>query len=266
MYTIMNWRLLKVFYALAFMLANVSCNNGQTKKPQAGDCVIRDKVIGERIDGPANVRSGPNGEVLFSLNDQALVDIGREKKGWHEILLYMDLDSSENNMDSIKAGRLIIIDGEVSGKIIKTHQVSISEGGGTHAMLYGYIHKSNIRTETVIETRLSAKQKCGGRSFDEWKDFISAFDLQAETKEFLPFSGYFFYENAVDDPSPGYRVMLLFEEGELQGIIHSRPLNLKDMETYGSAKGYSLSFYKDYPKSKKQEFQKNLEHWLMSVD
>ncbi len=256
------------FFYLFFMVFIVACSNmGNTPaEGSRNDYLDHQQIIRERIDGPANVQSNPGGEILFTLDDNIPVEISLAKNGWHQILVYAEVDSTEFDMDSIKAGRDIIIDGKKSGKVLKTHRVGISRSKQTWAMLYGYIHKNSIRRETVIETWLLEKLRKSGRGLKDWQDFIYWFDLQTDSVQFAPFTGYYNYENGVDDPSPGFRVMLLFEGEKLQGVLHSRSLPLDDMSTRWTDRGLKVSFYKDYPVDKQEKFMEELENWLLTVD
>ena len=63
----------------------LSCNSEQTEdntvneientKTEVSETKETEFIIGERIDGPANIRNKPNGEILFELRDNALVEV-----------------------------------------------------------------------------------------------------------------------------------------------------------------------------------------------
>lgn len=107
-------------------------------------------IIGERIDGPANIRNKPNGDILFELYDDALAELStKPQNDWYEVLVYADIDFGEFPLDSILKDRPIIVNKDTIGRVIKSHSVSSSRGGDyANAMLYGYTHKNNIKPET----------------------------------------------------------------------------------------------------------------------
>ena len=147
----------------------LSCNSEQTEdntvneientKTEVSETKGTEFIIGERIDGPANIRNKPNGEILFELRDNALVEVAtKSDNGWYKILIYADIDYNEYEMDSIQKGRPIILDNDTIGEILKSHDVSTGQGGDfAYAMLFGYTHENNIKPETVIENVFKKK-------------------------------------------------------------------------------------------------------------
>ena len=225
-------------------------------------------IIGERIDGPANIRNKPNGDILFELNDNALVEVTtKPENDWYEVLVYADIDYNEFGMDSILKERPIIVNDDTVGKIIKSHYVSTGQGGDfAYAMLYGYTHQNNIKPETVIETVFQKNLAENGRNYSEWKEFIKSFQLDNDAVGYEAFESYYNYENTIEDPSPGFRIVLLFEKQRLIGLIHSRELQIENTMTHKLNWSYYVTFFDNYPEKGQLKFVDYMNEWIQGVD
>jgi hypothetical protein len=135
-------------------------------------------IIGERIDGPANIRDQINGKLLFSLNDHTLVSCTSLKNDWYQIGLLMDVDANQSGMLDISEGRKIRVDGKEVGEIKSDMTVYTgTDGEKSWAELIGYTHKDNIKPESIIETALSEYMKTvdNERSVAQLQNFIQHF-------------------------------------------------------------------------------------------
>jgi hypothetical protein len=246
-----GWWRLKLLMALVSLLSVIN-----------GSAQIR----GERIDGPANVRFEPNGDLAFSLNDNVLVDAGPIKDGWAEIKLTIEIPFNVKNSYSPDSGNAIIdIIGDTLGFIIGNVMTSIATGDkSAWCTFYGYTHENNIIKESIIENIVSQNLNSIELTHLDWFDFIEEFQLE----KFDSIGGYEIYMNYESiNPSPGFRIALLFENYNLVGILHSRPISKNDyMEDYPIDGHYSVLFAHGYSKNKISAFQKELAVWLNGVD
>lgn len=225
-------------------------------------------VIGERIDGPANIRNKPNGEILFELYDNALVEVSKKSENdWYQVLIYADIAFNEFGLDSLTKNRPIIVDNDTVGRVIKTHSISTGQGGDfSYAMLYGYTHKNNIRPETIIEPVLKEELLKNERNLNSWKSFIKSFDLKPNAIGYEKFQDFYKYDNTIDDPSPGFRIVLLFEKEQLVGLIHSRDFKIDKSITQKLDWGYFVTFFEDYPQEEQKKFIDYMNEWIQGVD
>lgn len=226
------------------------------------------KILGERIDGPANIRVKPNGEILFELNDNVLVEsTPLDSNGWYQVMVYADLDAGDLEIDSIEKDREIIIENDTVGKVLKSHPVSTGQRTGwTYAMLYGYTHKKNIKPKTIIEKVFKESLLKNGRNKINWKDFIRTFDLDTNAMNYSEFDTYYNYENSIEDPSPGFRLVLLFENNNLIGFVHSRGIQTKNSIIHKLEKDYFVTFFNDADNAKQNKFMEYANEWLKGVD
>lgn len=276
---------MKELTILSMLVLFLSCNtvSSENKNDKIADNVTEEKeykyadrvdniktdlIIGERIDGPANIRDKPNGEILFELYDNALVEVSsKEENGWYQVFVGADIDYNEFGMDSIKKNRLIIVDDIMIGKVLKTHSVSTGQGADfSFASLYGYTHKSNIKPETVLETAFIKELAKYEHEFSSWKDFIKMFDLKLDAIGHPRYDTYYKYENCVDDPSPGFRVVLLFEKEQLVGFIHSRDFEIDNSQKHKLEWNYYVTFYDYHPENEQLEFIDYMNVWIQGVD
>jgi len=137
---------MKTITYIIVLISILSCESKQTKEKivdkietiEVSVLKETDLIVGERIDGPANIRSKPNGDILFELYDNALVEVtSKPKNGWYQVLVYADIDYNKFGMDSILKDQPIIVDADTIGKVLKSHYVSTGQGGNfAYAMLY----------------------------------------------------------------------------------------------------------------------------------
>jgi hypothetical protein len=226
-------------------------------------------IIGERIDGLANIRNKPNGEIIFELKDDVLVEATPLNGDWYEILILGAIDFDEVGMNAMKANRAIIVDGNSVGKMLKSASFSTGHGrDSAYVMLYGFTHKNNIRPETIIENSLIDHLENHGRAYDDWIGFIQEFNLEEEGIDYKELQTFYNYENSIEDPSPGFRMVLLFGNKELIGWLHSRKItaNIPNLTTRQLIYNYAVTFYADYPESKQLDFVSYMNEWVQSVD
>lgn len=268
---------MKQYFPFLLLLLTISCNtenkenpaqkNNKTNQKQTYPPIHSEIIIGERIDGPAKVRDKPNGEILFELFDNALVEATPIKDNWFQILVSVDIEYEEFGFDSITKGRLLISNGDTIGRILKTHYVSTGRSSDdAYALVFGYTHKDNIKPETIIEKALEKEISKNQRDFSNWTDFIKTFKLEEGAVDYNKFDTYFNYENTIDDPSPDFRVVLLFESKQLVGLIHSRELNIENVTTHKLNSNYYISFYSDFSNEGQMDFVNYMNEWIKGVD
>ncbi len=253
--------------------SNLIKENANTKNELAKDTISSiannssNRIIAERIDGPANIRDKPNGEILFVLEDNVLVEVGPIKDDWYPIIARMDINKGESFSD-INKGKEIIIDGEKSGKVLDPKAVEgIMKGRDfTIAELYGYTHKQNIKSYTIIENVLVEYLKKNGRDISNWYEFIEMFAMEEDAVGYNKYRTYYNYESIVEDPSPGFRIVLLFESDKLIGFIHSRGLNLDKMDVHKLKWSCQISFFQDHLEADQKKFVDYMNEWIQGVD
>jgi hypothetical protein len=223
-------------------------------------------LLGERIDGPANIRDAVNGKLLFTLNDGVLVTNSTGKNGWHLVGIMMDIDKSELENGELKKGRKITVDGKEVGELQADMKVTTGRSDkDAWAELIGYTHKDNIKPNSVIETVLAdyLKTVSDERSVKDFQDFIRKFELE-KTDSFEGYTVYYNYENWLDDPSPMWRTGLVFQKNRLVSILHSRPLKVDGATDHKLSRGFDCLTYDDVANA--DEIVKMFNTFVNSVD
>lgn len=257
MNTIITLCILLIFSACYFKSGERESHRSEDKNPmltevadqstEAADEETPDElIIGERIDGPANIRDGINARLLFSLNDNVLVNCAPLENDWYRIGLLMDIEPGRLEIRNIKKGHIITANGEAVGEILSDIQVFPSPDDPSKGELLGFTHRGNIKARTIIEKALAdfMQQDDTGRSLEVMQTFIRNFAME-RTDSFEGYVVYFNYETWLDDPSPMWRIGLVFQEGKLAAILHSRPLTLPGTTGYTLARGFGCLIYKD---------------------
>lgn len=223
-------------------------------------------IIGERIDGPANIRDQINGQLLFSLNDHTLVNCTPLKKDWYQIGLLMDIDAGQSGMLDLSEGQKIRVDGQEVGEIKSDMTVYTgTDGERSWAELIGYTHKDNIKPASVIETALADYMKTVGnqRSVAQLQNFIQQFQLE-KNDQFEGYTIYYNYENWIEDPSPMWRIGLVFQKDRLVSILHARPLKIAGTTDHKFNRGFDCLTYNDLDNAR--EIVKMFRQFVNSVD
>ncbi|NOQ73197.1 MAG: hypothetical protein GQ574_14415 [Crocinitomix sp.] len=225
--------------------------------------------IGEHIDGPANVRDEEGGELIFELYDNAVVQIADDKGDWVRISTHYWLEGEDYQSEVIKANTILYDQNKNAfGKVLVECMIYLTQKSETEGYAYieGYTHQDNIRQESLIENDLVRFVTEKGREQDVFKSFIQKYKMRSE-KSHLDYDGVYIYENWITDPSPGYRINLLFKAGELKGVFHSRDLHIANTKTYDLGRmNFRVSFFYDYPEEEQQKYVDYMSDWLQSVD
>ena len=202
---------------------DITCFGHSTRYAQTTD-----RVITERIDGPANIRDAVNGTLLFSLNDQVSVTCSAIEDGWYRIGILADTDMDAIGSTLLRAGSKILVDGSEVGEMkADMHVFARHTEHGIKLELTGYTYNGNIRPESIIERVLENRVETlgGNRSAPVFEAFIEQFALQ-QVDSFDGLVLYCNFESWLDDPSPMWRIGLVFRDDTLVAVLHSRPLHL----------------------------------------
>ena len=245
-----------ILILLTFVFISCSSQNDTEKanKEQANVAIKVNPIIGERIDGPANIRNAINGDIIFILYDNVIVECTQPENDWYQIGIIPDNPAEDYNDYFLKKGTKIIVGDEIIGETVKDCEV-------TFGML-GYTHSKNIKTQSIIENAFTTFNK-EYRSFSNFENFINDFKLEKDN-QFNGFDVYVNYENWIDDISPMMRFGLVFRNSKLVAILHSRPLKIKGTTDNKLDYGFDCLTYNDIANS--SEIVKMFNQYVNSVD
>ncbi|PKL44150.1 MAG: hypothetical protein CVV41_05795 [Candidatus Riflebacteria bacterium HGW-Riflebacteria-1] len=205
----------------------------------------------EVIDGPANVRTSPNGQVSFSLNDKIPVDAYQINADWYKIslLAYVDAKTGFANPKSPTLKKGVDMFDEQGSKIGKTMDTVkncsfFEEGintGRKIVQIEGTTHRKNIRGDSILELQLSTILKESKTlSIDDFRAHMKAFEYEEWSQE-QGFSN-FIQMSGVTEPGP--RAILFFHNGQFVAVYHWRPIVSNKIAASTKIQGGTMSYVK----------------------
>ena len=187
----------------------------------------------EVIDGPANFRVSPRGTILFTLKDGQHVECGEFKNGWYKVSITIKISKQQfDKRYSVKKGDKLF---DLKGNYIAVALSDVPDdntGLSTYAMeIFGFVPGSNIKPGSIPEINFERafQQNIKCLQLDSLNHFLKKEHyIQTDIlKKVLPqCTEYTVYESTVVDPSPGFRIGLIFENNQLIAVEHSRHLKI----------------------------------------
>jgi hypothetical protein len=237
--------------------------------PASKPAPLPEKVLGERTNGSVTLLDTVNGKEIAVVDDNTLLSVGVPANGWAAVMLETSLSDAQEKSQLLKAGQQLVIDGKTAGKLLK--DVSIEDNFTAHdgrkvGVIYGYVPVSKIKQGSVIETALSSYlADRSERMLPDLKPFIKQFQLEP-THFNEPYQEYYTYESAVEDPSPGYRIVLVFYKNKLIGMVSSRGMQPKEAKHQALDRGYHGYFYPDTDPKIREAYIKMFNQFINAAD
>ena len=258
---------MKFYSSLFIALCLFSCKSKLENKATNLDVDYTKELIkGERIDGPANVRSGVNGKLLFELQDQTLVETTPAKNKWLEVGVFCDSSLLEGDDFYILPNKKMYdVTGAYFGITKDTVQVLFSGEG--YLFINGFTHQQNINQNTVPERVLEKLLKAEAKHFNDFYDFLIHFQFEVDERSiFKGLKSYTIPQSLLVDLSPSDRLTLLFKDEIVLGYVHSRTITNSNFTTYDLVDGHQLSLDKKVKVLDVENLIQSLNEWYSSVD
>lgn len=273
--TLLTMRHQYVILLFATMLACTSKTENTEKVLDQKDGVnevfedeeVDEVLLGERIDGPANVRDKENGKVILSLDDHVLVEAFPIQDEWYQIGFYIQLDKGIDPIVNFNPEtHLIGKDGHPIGKT--KGSIEVWRTDDSTGLVEGFTHVGNIKKHSIPEIALGREIRKGHFTFSALKEYVESFGfMEYELNPSLNYRQLFIYESSIIDPSPRDRITLLFDKSDnLAGIFHTRKLLLPEYETYKLTRGHSYTCIADLDKTEKRRIIDERINFYNSVD
>ncbi|MDD6210485.1 MAG: hypothetical protein PUB21_07775 [Bacteroidales bacterium] len=281
----LNTKILLSCFILSFLNNTLSLATDEGKEIISSD--IEDHVdpvfqgepiLGERIDGPANMRDTINGKILFTLEDNVLVETAPIRNNqWFEAGLFVRLTSQQVEEEKILPGAdLISGDKKVIGKALDTLNVYLIDenGDGKEGLIIAYTYIDNIKRFTIPEIALIQMLNQNRLKFSDFESFLFNFKFKEyEYDDHLvnyPFSGlreYFIYQSILEDLSARDRISLLFDNNEnLVAVVHNREMKPDKFKTYELIRGHKLTIIENLEQNEIKEMVDKAIKWYNSMD
>jgi hypothetical protein len=222
--------------------------------------------VGEKINGPANIRDTVNGKILFSLNDGVIIETSPAINKWVKIGVYVKLTSKQVEDFKLEKNILLINeDGKTIGKTINSVEISMIEK--ELGYLEAYTHQDNINMAFNPEVQLMkilAMRNYQKKALEPFMKKFGFTEYQEDNK--LKFSQYFIYESTLVDLSPLDRITLLFDNQNVVGYFHTRNIVVKGFKTFELVRGHKLSILETLPNKDIKSLIQKRNAYYNSVD
>lgn len=268
------------------LLGLIGCINNQTSENdkkeistelKSTETINKEPILGERIDGPANIRDSINGKVILSIEDNQLVQCSEISNDWYRIGLVIPLSKEQFDNYTIKKGEKIIQDGELICTAIEDIELWMTdENNGKDTtvkyvgIIVGYTYKDNIKPESIPELEL---EKILNSKTDLTKEnlawYLKNFDFVQHGLQIEGFENveqFMIYGAWIDDPSPIDRIRLVFESNKLIAVIHERELKMNGKKSYDLVRELELLVVKGFEQKELDTFIENNKKSYWGVD
>jgi hypothetical protein len=236
-----------------------------------GLAALPSALCAELIKGPANIRLGPNKEIIVSLYDSVDVSCTPLRNGWYRISFSVKVtDELFNSHKGILKGEKLVdwndrVIGVAVNDIPLSDSYSWTSGGAPGnpkrfgMEVFGFTHVENIYAASIPENRLNQilRDNKGNLNLSAFEDFHETFGFTNHgllSKLSPSLTEYMIYENVIDDPSPLDRLRLIFEGQKLLAIVHTRELATTQSETVSIARDRLLTIFSLPANTTKKEF------------
>lgn len=228
----------------------------------AGCGILRAEVI----KGPAGLRLKDSGKDAVSLNDGVEVECVDSSAPWKIVgfTAFVDAAFLEQSGSRIKkSAALYDKAGKMLGRVTENLVLEISAGkpdpktGRAEADIVLLANYHDIKQDSIIEIALARELKAAMGA-------PAPAGLAGHMKKFgyKKWSGYEgvesfgVYENWMEDPSPGFRMLLIFQRGRLAAVMHSRKISHKFAAAGNFSRGYTLSYLRKLPEAESRKLEK----------
>ncbi len=208
----------------------------------------------ELIDGPANVREKANGKLLFELNDSTYVEASENRNDWHYITLlvrikYDDMIAEPGDDYMVKPNAPIYSENGGQIGVAKTEFFAYglwkSDSVYADVVIWGYTFKNNIYKDSIAEYDLQTILDNSDGKLD-----VASFEPYFEKHRFekgFDEDGFLTYSKHGPDliASPDWRVMLIFYERELIGIMYQNRLDIKHYKLIEDIRSHKIVFFEN---------------------
>jgi len=230
---------------------------------------LPEKIIRERAEGKVTLLDAANGKPLVEVNDNVQLEAGIPVKGWASTLVTTEISNTQAEGQQLKKGTSIIADGKPVGKLLKDVEIEMTfknDKGVNTGVFHAFVQPTKMKAGSVIENALHDYLSTHTtRSLADMKAFINRFQLEALDMH-APYIEYYNYESAADDPSPGYRTVLVFLHDKLIGVVDSRPAKLEGAKHIQLDRGYHGYFFNDTDEKAKKEYVAKFNEFVNNAD
>ncbi|MBR9860041.1 hypothetical protein GYB22_04715 [bacterium] len=199
-------------------------------------------VLGERIANEVTVFSEDGKDSLFRLLPGTLISATEEHEGYVIIGLDVQKSNSENNLPIFSSGETLKVDGAKVGTVLSDFPARSYMVNKKLASITGLIKIEAIKPNSIIENYLKAELQgeLPPYKMSMFAKTIKAFYM-TRNGGFSDYTVFEYYESWIEDPSPSWRLALIFKGNQLYGFVHSRYLQLGQTKDIRLGNGLRLA-------------------------
>ncbi len=230
----------------------------------------------EVLKGPAGLRFEAKGRAVVSLNDGVQVECVESTEPWKQagFTAYVEAAYLEQAELKIKKGAVLYDKaGKVFGRVTEPFPLEFTPGkpdartGRAMVEIVLLAYYQDIKQDSIIENALARELKGA-------MGMLAPGGLAAHLKKFGYRKWYGYegvessgvYENWIEDPSPGFRVLLIFHRGKLAAVLHSRSINYKFIASKDFMRGCRLSYIRKLPEPETRTLEKFYTDMISKAD
>ncbi|NML21333.1 hypothetical protein HHL16_10640 [Pseudoflavitalea sp. G-6-1-2] len=203
-----------------------------TEAPKPVAYSVPENLLGEHIDGPANVRDKVKGKAIFSLNDQTVVTAREPENGWTELGLLIDPTVADGL--KISKGAVLTWRGKPVGKALEDFEAweTAEYNNEKSLVIGGFSTDNNIRKETLMENVFMqlAADSSKPLTLERMQPFLKSYQFETFTGLLDELQGYMYYDAMYLSPSPSPRFWPVFKGNELVAVFHSRKITIPGVQ------------------------------------
>lgn len=222
-------------------------------------------VFAEKINGPANLRRVPKGDVVISLKDGVQVYIEKKNDDWFKVIFiaYVSEDHDQFNQNVNAGVELFDCRGKSIGKTVKPFSdfEYFEEGNRVGLLITLYTYKNNIVESSILENevvkliksnelRLSSLSNLEDLIIEKWSSiegYQSSIVMEPLTGGPIP---------------PGIRFIFFIHQQEVVAVVGNDKMKGFDFECFGtteiSESRLNIYYMNEETFSKREFFEKSL--------
>lgn len=222
------------------------------------------------IDGPANIRTSPNGGITFTVQDLRKVYVYELENDWYKVQVTGHVKNNDLINDTLRASANIFENDRTT--ITGTAITSIALTGNYYATsdtsylvsFIGYTHKDNIKLHSIAERELERIIKTS--DYNEIESFLKKFNFHED--QLSDYVLWYAEDNSSIYGNPDSRLILYFnKKNELIAVAnHTRKLELNSKKESEINGFFRLQYLIEMSKKECEKFENQANEYFVGLN
>lgn len=222
------------------------------------------------VDGPANIRTSPNGEIICTVQDLREVYVYELEDDWYKIQITGRVKKADLVNDTLLANTRIFendlttITGTTITSIVLEENYYPTSDTYYLVSFFGYTHKDNIKSNSIIERELERIIKTS--DYNEMDSFLRTFNLHKD--QLSDYVLWYAEDNSSIYGNPDPRLILYFNmQNELIAIAnHTRKLELNSTKESEINGFFRLQYLVEMPLEECEKFETQANEYFVGLN